>query len=107
MKSHISDTQVTADSFAQGLGYGRTNFFKKVKQLTGMSPNDYIKKIRMEEAASLLINTNMTAAEVAFKCGFEDQYYFSKSFKKYYGLPPSQYRKGDKPQKEDISKEED
>ena len=107
MKSHISDTQVTADSFAQGLGYGRTNFFKKVKQLTGMSPNDYIKKIRMEEAASLLINTNMTAAEVAFKCGFEDQYYFSKSFKKYYGLPPSQYRKGDKPQKEDIPKEED
>lgn len=106
MKSHISDTQVTADSFAQALGYGRTNFFKKVKQLTGMSPNDYIKKIRMEEAASLLISTNMTAAEVAFKCGFEDQYYFSKSFKKYYGLPPSQYRKGDKPQK-DIPKEED
>lgn len=107
MKSHISDTQVTADSFAQGLGYGRTNFFKKVKQLTGMSPNDYIKKIRMEEAASLLINTNMTAAEVAFKCGFEDQYYFSKSFKKYYGLPPSQYRKGDKPQKEVIPKDGD
>ena len=107
MKSHISDTQVTADSFAQALGYGRTNFFKKVKQLTGMSPNDYIKKMRMEEAASLLTSTNMTAAEVAFKCGFEDQYYFSKSFKKYYGLPPSQYRKGDKPQKEDIPKEED
>ena len=94
MKAHINDTQVTADSFAQALGYGRTNFFKKVKQLMGMSPNDYIKKIRMEEAASLLINTNMTAAEVAFKCGFEDQYYFSKSFKKYYGVPPSQYRKG-------------
>lgn len=107
MKSHISDTQVTAESFAQGLGYGRTNFFKKVKQLTGMSPNDYIRKMRMEEAASLLINTNMTAAEVAFKCGFEDQYYFSKSFKKYYGLPPSQYRKGDKPQKEDNPKMED
>ena len=49
MVPHISDTQVTAESFAQGLGYGRTNFFKKVKQLTGMSPNDYIKKIRMEQ----------------------------------------------------------
>lgn len=94
MMSHISDTQVTADSFAQGLGYGRTNFFKKVKQLTGMSPNDYIRKIRMEEAARLLLTTNMTAAEVAYKVGFEDQYYFSKSFKKYYGLPPSQYRRG-------------
>ena len=107
MVSHISDTQVTAESFAQGLGYGRTNFFKKVKQLIGMSPNDYIKKIRMEKAAELLLSTNMTAAEIAYKVGFEDQYYFSKSFKKYYGLPPSQYRKGDKPQIEDISKEED
>ena len=72
-----------------------------------MSPNDYIKKIRMETAAELLLTTNMTAAEVAYKVGFEDQYYFSKSFKKYYGLPPSQYRKGDKPQQEDIPKEED
>ena len=97
MKAHISDTQVTADSFAQGLGYGRTNFFKKVKQLMGMSPNDYIRKIRMEAAAELLLTTNMTAAEVAYKVGFEDQYYFSKSFKKYYGQPPSQYRRGESP----------
>lgn len=95
MLSHINDTQVTAESFAQGLGYGRTNFFKKVKQLTGMSPNDYIRKIRMEKAAELLISTNMTAAEVDYKVGFEDQYYFSKSFKKYYGVPPSKYRRGE------------
>ncbi len=94
MKSHINDSQVTAESFAQGLGYGRTNFFKKVKQLTGMSPNDYIKKVRMEAAAELLLSTNMTAAEIAYKVGFEDQFYFSKSFKKYYGVPPSHYRKG-------------
>ncbi len=94
MQNHLGDTQVTAESFAQGLGYGRTNFFKKMKQLTGMSPNDYIRKARMEAAAELLINTNLTAAEVAYKVGFEDQYYFSKSFKKYFGTPPSKYRKG-------------
>lgn len=95
MSGHLSDTQVTAESFAQGLDFGRTAFFKKVKQLTGMTPNEYIKKMRMEKAAELLLTTNMTAAEIAYKVGFEDQYYFSKSFKKYYGVPPTQYRQGD------------
>lgn len=92
---HLSDTQVTAESFAQGLNFGRTAFFKKVKQLTGMTPNEYIKKMRMEKAAELLLTTNLTAAEIAYKVGFEDQFYFSKSFKKYYGVSPTQYRKGD------------
>lgn len=101
MMSHISDPQVTADIFAMGLGYGRTNFFKKVKQLTGMTPNDYIRKIRLEKAAELLLTTNMTAAEVAYKVGFDDQYYFSKSFKRYFGQPPSQYRKGSEKSQEE------
>ena len=101
MMSHISDPQVTADNFAMGLGYGRTNFFKKVKQLTGMTPNDYIRKIRLEKAAELLLTTNMTAAEVAYKVGFDDQYYFSKSFKRYFGQPPSQYRKGSEKSQEE------
>ena len=94
MMSHIADTSVSAESFAQGMGFGRTLFFKKVKQLTGLTPNDYIRKIRLEKAAELLLTTNMTAAEIAYKVGFDDQYYFSKSFKRYFGQPPSQYRKG-------------
>ena len=49
------------------MGFGRTLFFKKVKQLTGLTPNDYIHKIRLEKAAELLLTTNMTAAEIAYK----------------------------------------
>lgn len=95
METHLNDTQVTAESFAQDMGFGRTAFFKKMKQLTGMTPNDYIKKARMEAAAELLVSTNLTAAEIAYKTGFEDQYYFSRSFKKYFGTPPSKYRRGE------------
>ena len=68
---------------------------------TGMTPNDYIRKIRLEKAAELLLTTNMTAAEVAYKVGFDDQYYFSKSFKRYFGQPPSQYRKGSEKSQEE------
>lgn len=55
----------------------------------------------MEKAAELLLTTNMTAAEVAYKVGFDDQYYFSKSFKRYFGQPPSQYRKGSEKSQEE------
>ena len=55
----------------------------------------------LEKAAELLLTTNMTAAEVAYKVGFDDQYYFSKSFKRYFGQPPSQYRKGSEKSQEE------
>lgn len=97
MQAHIDDPKLTIDACAEHFGYGRTNFFKKVKQLTGMTPNEYIRQQRMNVAIELLKDTRLTVAEVAYKVGFEDQYYFSKSFKSYFGISPSQYRKGETP----------
>lgn len=97
MQAHIDDPKLTIDACAEHFGYRRTNFFKKVKQLTGMTPNDYIRQQRMSVAIELLKDTRLTVAEVAYKVGFEDQYYFSKSFKSYFGISPSQYRKGEMP----------
>ena len=97
MQAHIDDPKLTIDACAEHFGYGRTNFFKKVKQLTGLTPNDYIRQQRMSVAIELLKDTRLTVAEVAYKVGFEDQYYFSKSFKSYFGISPSQYRKGEMP----------
>lgn len=94
LQAHISDFNLTIDLCAELFGYGRTTFFKKVKQLTGMTPNDYIRQMRMTLAAELLKDERLTVAEVAYKVGFEDQYYFSKAFKQYYGMPPTKYRKG-------------
>lgn len=97
LAAHLKDSDLNIDNFAQKMGYGRTTFYKKVKKLTGMTPNDYIKSLRMERAIELLKNDTMTIAQVAYETGFEDPYYFSKSFKSYYGISPSQYRKGEKP----------
>ena len=85
---------MTIDLCAEHFGYGRTNFFKKVKHLTGMTPNDYIRQLRMTAAAELLKDERLTVAEIAYKVGFDDQYYFSKAFKQYFGMPPTKYRKG-------------
>lgn len=96
ISSHLTDPQLNIDTFAQKMGYGRTTFYKKVKKLTGKTPNDYIKSMRMERAIELMKDDTMTIAQIAYQVGFEDPYYFSKSFKAYYGMTASQYRKGGK-----------
>lgn len=102
LQSHIADPTMNIDVFAQSNGYGRTTFFKKVKQLTGMTPNDYIRSRRMALAADLLRESQLNISEIAYKVGFADQYYFSKSFKSYYGITPTNYREGKSPlQQED------
>ncbi|MBR0038185.1 MAG: DNA-binding response regulator [Bacteroidales bacterium] len=94
MQAHIDDPKLTIDAFAEHFGYGRSSFFKKFKQITGMTPNDYIREQRMSVAAELLKDPRLTVAEVAYKVGFEDQYYFSKAFKQHFGMPPTKYRNG-------------
>ena len=80
--------------FANSMKMGRTTFFKKVKQLTGMPPHEYIKKIRLTHAAELLGDPVYSIAEVAYETGFDDPNYFSRIFKDYYGMTASQFRKG-------------
>ncbi|MBQ8702161.1 MAG: response regulator [Prevotella sp.] len=97
LDNHLADSDLNIDTFAQKMGYGRTTFYKKVKQLTGKTPNDYIKELRMQRATELLKDDTQTIAQVAYQVGIDDPYYFSKLFKSYYGISPSQYRKGETP----------
>ena len=78
---------------ADQLNVGRTTFFGRVKKITGMSPNKYILKIKMEKARQLLIETDLSVSEVGYKIGVEDSSYFNRLFKNSYGMPPSQFRK--------------
>lgn len=82
---------VSIDEMAHSLGYHRTYLSKIFKQHTGISPKEYLLKIRMERAAQLL-EKSLSIKEVASSVGFRDALYFSKQFKKWYGLSPSEYR---------------
>ncbi len=62
------------------------------KRYTGMTYSEYLNKIRMEHAREMLVATSYTIAEISDKAGYADYFYFSKLFKKTYGLTPSQYR---------------
>ena len=90
---HISDGNFTLDALAQMMNMGRTKFFGKVKELTGLSPNKYVLEARMRHAADLLAEGELTVAEVCYKVGIQDPSYFNKLFKAAYGVPPSKYKR--------------
>lgn len=94
LADHITDPQLNIDTFAESMGYGRTTFYKKMKRITGTTPNDYIRTLRMNKAAELLKDDRLTVAEVGYKVGIDDQYYFSKLFKSFFGISPTKYRAG-------------
>ena len=76
------------------MGLGRTVFYRKVRGVTGYSPNEYIRIIRMKKAAELLLENRYTVAEVSYKVGIDDPFYFSKCFKQQFGVAPSVYLRG-------------
>ena len=96
MEREISNPDLSVDTLVEYFNFSRTIFFRKLKSLTGKSPITYIKDIRMKKAAQLLREKEFNVAETAYKTGFSDPHYFSKSFKQYYGVSPTEYQENNK-----------
>lgn len=76
------------------LGMGRTRFFNQIKEVTGMTPNDYLLSLKMNRGRQLLDEMNsFTIAEIAYQLGFTSPAYFSKCFKKQFGITPQEYKR--------------
>ena len=85
--------ELNVDILCSGMHMSRTSFYNKIKVLTGMAPADFIRKIKMQEAATLLKSKRYSVSEVSDMMGFADPKYFTDTFKKFYGVPPSVYMK--------------
>ena len=81
------------DDLCLEMGMSRSSLYNKVKALTGHSPSDFIRQIRLKEGASLLRSKKYTVAEISDMLGFSDPKYFTDIFKKHYGMTPSAYMK--------------
>ena len=93
LEREISNTQFSVDEFAAMMNFGRTVFYRKVRGVTGYSPNEYIRIMRMKKAAELLKEGKYTVAEVSYQVGINDPFYFSKCFKQQFGVSPSAFTK--------------
>lgn len=85
--------ELNVDILCAAMNMSRTSFYNKIKALIGIAPAEFIRNIRMQEAALLLKSRRYTVAEVSDKMGFADPKYFTDTFKKFYGVPPSTYMK--------------
>ncbi|WP_018755063.1 AraC family transcriptional regulator [Paenibacillus terrigena] len=83
--------QVSIEQMSHALGYNRIYLSKMFKQIIGMSPMQFLTKIRMERAQSIL-GTKLTIDQIASSVGFKDPLYFSKQYKKFHGIAPSEHR---------------
>jgi AraC-like DNA-binding protein len=81
------------DYFARECNLSLFRFIHKFKSFTGMTPVEYLTKVRIEEAKYLLSNSLLSVSEVSAVVGYDNPLYFSRVFKKITGIPPSSYRR--------------
>ena len=91
VENNMSDPLFGVEQLAKELAMSRTNMLRKIKAITGFPPSELIRNIRLRKAASMLLNQADTVSQIGFTVGFEDHSYFSKSFKKQFGVAPSDY----------------
>lgn len=91
IEDHIDDTELNVNYLSAISGVSTKQIYRKIKQLTGMSPVEYIRSIRMKKAAMLLSQNKFTIAEVMYMVGFSNHSYFSKCFHSEFGKTPRQY----------------
>jgi transcriptional regulator GlxA family with amidase domain len=92
LREHLHEP-VMMDHLARQAGCGRARLFQLFKQNTGLTPNDYLQRLRIAKARELLTTTSQSVTEIAFAAGFASSQYFSRVFRKYTGQMPSEYRR--------------
>lgn len=93
IEKELANQDLDVDMMADELCVSRSVLYRRIKSLTGLSPNDCIRNYRMKRAAELM-NSGETLAEVAERSGFSSYSYFSKSFKQHFGVSPKEYLSG-------------
>jgi len=93
VEEQLTNPEFTADDFASMMSLGRTIFYRKVRGVTGYTPKEYLRIMRMKKAAELLSTKKYTVSEVTYMVGINDPFYFSRCFKAQFGISPSSYQK--------------
>ncbi|MBT8387047.1 MAG: response regulator, partial [Ignavibacteria bacterium] len=91
INKHLSDTSFTVEMFAEKVSMSRRNLDRKLIALTGESPSDIIKRVRLTRASRLLTQKFGNISEIALEVGFSNPAHFSNCFREQFGLTPSEY----------------
>lgn len=93
IEEQIDNTELTIEDCASHLHMAHSTFYNKVKTLIGITPVEFVREIRLKRGRQLLLSGEYDISTVSYMVGFSDSRYFSKCFKKRFGISPSQVRK--------------
>lgn len=90
--NHLDDSDYDRESFASDMGMSSSSLYNKLRAVTGMNATSFIRDIRMKEACRLVKSTpGIRVSDLAYKVGYKDPKYFATTFKKEFGMQPSEY----------------
>jgi ligand-binding sensor domain-containing protein/AraC-like DNA-binding protein/CheY-like chemotaxis protein len=91
IRKNMSNSEFGVEDLSREVGMSRVHLNRKMKELTGSSPNALIKSIRLKQAAFLLVNNNLNVSEVAYTVGFNTPSYFTTNFTAFFGMSPKDF----------------
>lgn len=92
VEANIGRCDLSVEELSRGLGMSRVHLYKKLLQITGKTPIEFIRVIRLKRAAQMLRESQQNVSEIAYQLGFNNPKYFSKYFKDEFGVLPSVYQ---------------
>jgi signal transduction histidine kinase/ligand-binding sensor domain-containing protein/DNA-binding response OmpR family regulator len=91
VEKNIANADFSVEAFSRELGMSRIHLYRKLHTLTGKSPVDFIRSIRLDRSRQLLEQSQLTVSEIAYQVGFNNPKYFAKHFREQFGELPSAY----------------
>lgn len=94
---NMDNCDYTVDCLALDVGMSRASLYKKMQVLLGITPNDFLRNVRLKHAAKLLLETNEPVNQISLQIGFQTTRYFSQCFRSLFGTTPSEFRRENSP----------
>lgn len=92
IEAHLEEEELSAQFLERQLNLSKMQLYRRLKTLTGMTPGEFIRNMRLKHAATLLVTTGLSVTEIFYRTGFNNQSYFFREFKKKYQYAPNEYR---------------
>ena len=93
VEKYLADSDFDVQLFSSELGMSRAQLYRKIDAVSGQSVHEFIRIVRLKKAAELLTNSDFQISEIVERVGFNSFAYFTKSFKDYFGVTPSAYKR--------------
>ena len=92
VENNLDDETLNPDALCEFTNISKAGLYRKMKELTGRTPSEFIRTIRLEHSSKMLKTTHLTVSEIMFESGFANKSYFYREFARQYGCSPKEYR---------------